>query len=90
MVIDEKMNRFEDELYLGIYMFLWVICIDVSLFVVRFLKTDQKYLEFHLTMNFIIIVGSILNNVTLITRKQENIHNGFVFREVVFFLLEMS
>lgn len=86
---DENIH-FKDEFYLGLYIFFWVVAIDISIFTVIFFKTNLKWLEFHATTNLIIVLGSLLNNILLINRNKVGLSDQFVQLELVCFLLEIS
>lgn len=78
-----------DKIYLCVYIVLWGVLIDISLYFVLKRKNLKDYLIIHKTMNVWIILTGLANNLILINKYQLRISHLFLIFEMLCFFLEI-
>ena len=85
----EDPHFFENFYYLIEYVFFWAFLFEISLIIVLHFKQNQFYVSEHSSINFMVILGQLLNNFFQLKSNKWDFESGFFYREAIllFFLL---
>lgn len=78
---------FKNSAYIITYAILWCLAFEISLVIVIHFKQNNFYETEHAFINFLVVVGHIVNNVLLLRANKYDFGNKFIVVELLVMIL---